>query len=130
MAYVTSLSIPLNKAERISRNLGLLAGKCNLSSYNTSLSEITGITKFFHAGGQTGFTKGIVSVSPTGVSDSGYIMQWDYSAGAFKAYKPSPAFAPTFAGSAVAPTLGIIDSTGGVAVEAVGTVLEIGRAHV
>ncbi len=91
MAYTATVSTPLNKCERISPSLGVLAGKVSVSSYNTTLTTITGITKYFVTGSVAGFTQGIVAVIPSGLSDSGYGFQWDYTTGAFKCYTPTVA---------------------------------------
>ena len=109
MAYTATVTTVMKEAERISRSFGFIAGKCNVTSYNTTLAEITDITKYFVPSSVSGFTKGIVAVIPTGVSDNGHIFQWDYTTGAFKCYKPTK--------------IGIIDSTGGTAVELVGSSL-------
>lgn len=123
-AYAATVSTPLNRCERISRSLGMFAGKVNVTNYNTTIAEITGITKYFVTGGVSGFTQGLIAVVPQGASDNGHIMQWDYNTGAFKCYKPTAAVTPTgtvtqptFAGSAAVPTLAVIDSTLGVNVE-------------
>jgi len=111
MAYEVTVTTPMKQCERISRSLGLLAGKCNVTTYNTTLVEITAITKYFVTGNVSGFTKGIIAVIPTGVSDNGHTFEWDYTTGAFKCYKPT---------AATTGSLTIIDSTGGTAVELVG----------
>lgn len=89
MAYTASVSSPMKDAERISRSLGIYAGTVNISSYNTTLVKITGITKFFVTGGVAGFTQGILAVVPTGISDSGFELRWNYATGAFNAYRPT-----------------------------------------
>lgn len=91
MAYSATVSTPLSKCERISRSLGVLAGKVNVASYNTTLIEITAITKYFVTGGVSGFTQGIIAVLPTGISDNGHDFVWDYATGAFKCYTPTAA---------------------------------------
>ncbi len=89
MAYEVTVTTPMKQCERISRSLGLLAGKCNVTTYNQTLAEITAITKYFVTGNVSGFTKGIIAVVPTGVSDNGHTFEWDYTTGAFKCYKPT-----------------------------------------
>lgn len=95
MAYTAAVTTPLKQAERISRSFGMYAGKCNISEYNTTLLEITGITRYFKTGGVSGFTGGIVAVVADQVSENGYLVQWDYATGAFKAYRPSNIVATT-----------------------------------
>jgi len=87
--YAATVTTPLKKCERISRSMGILAGKYNLTNYNTTLIQQTAITKYFATGGVAGFTGGIIAVVPSGVSDNGHSMVWDYATGAFKAYKPT-----------------------------------------
>ena len=106
MAYTATVTSPLARCERISPSLGIYAGKCNVTEYATTLVETTAITKFFKTSGVSGFTKGIISVVTHGVSDNGHTFEWDYTTGAFKCYKPT-----------AATTVGIVNSTGGVAME-------------
>lgn len=86
MAYVATVTTPMNGAERISRSLGILAGKVNVSSYNTTLIEITGITRYFKTGGIAGFTSGIISVACEGFSSNGYDARWNPTDKAFDCY--------------------------------------------
>lgn len=97
MAFSVTVSSPMKKADRISRNLGVYAGKITISSYATTLVECTAITKFFKDGGQSGFTKGLVSVTPSAISESGFAFSWDYTTGAFRCFCPT---AIVFSGSA------------------------------
>jgi len=87
--YAATVTTMLQNAERIGKNIGIYAGKYNLTNYNTTLVTQTAITKFFRVSGVSGFTQGILSVIPTGVSDNGHTFEWDYTTGAFKAYKPT-----------------------------------------
>lgn len=93
--YAASVTSPLGSAERVSRNIGIYTGKFNLSNYNVTLIKQTSITKWFKVSGVSGFTQGIISVVPSGVSDNGHTFEWDYTTGAFKAYKPSNVAATT-----------------------------------
>ena len=91
MAFSATVSSPMKKPERISRSLGVYVGKVVLSSYATTLVELTGITKFFKptANGTTGgYTHGIVSVQVDGPSSGGQLATWDFTTGAFKCYQP------------------------------------------
>ena len=106
MAYTATVTSPMKQAERISRNLGVFVGKCDVTSYNSTLAEITDITKHFVPSSVSGFTQGIIAVVPSGVSDNGHIFEWDYTTGAFKCYKPTQ--------------VAIINSTEGTNVELVG----------
>lgn len=136
MAYTATISSPMNRAERISRSFGFFAGKCNITSYHTTLAEITGITRYFATGGVSGFTQGILAVIPQGVSDKGYTFEWDYTTGAFKCYKPTSitATALTIAvDSALSGSVLLFDSGGGAgslhATSAVGNIVVPASAY-
>ena len=74
-AHTTTLEVPT--AERISRDLGLIIGQCNLTNYNDTKPEITEITGRF-----TRLVRVICSTS-----ESGYPVSWEADAKAFKAFK-------------------------------------------
>ena len=106
MAYESSVTTsPMGSgAERISRSLGMFAGKCDVSDYGSgTLLEITGITRNFVASTISGYTHGIISVIAMGLSDNGYEFRWDYTTGAFKAYTPTAMTCPV-----VSNTLGAV----------------------
>lgn len=84
MAYTATVTSKMKKPERISRSLGVFAGTVNISSYNTTLVAITGITKYFRTGTGT-----IVSVIANGPTDSGFNLAWNYASKSFKAYYPT-----------------------------------------
>lgn len=88
-AYAATVSTPLDKCERISRSIGMFAGRYNLNNYNASLIKQASITRHFITGGVSGFTQGIIAVIPSGASDQGYEFKWDYTTGAFRAYFPT-----------------------------------------
>ena len=97
MAYTSAVTTsPIGSgAERISRNLGLVMGKCNVTDYDSgTLLEITGITRNFIASTVSGYTHGIIAVIPQGFSDEGYEFKWDYTTGAFEAYYPTSITVP------------------------------------
>ncbi len=125
MPYLANITSPMGSAERISRNIGVYAGKIDLTSYNTTLIEITGITKYFKTGGVAGFTQGIVAVVCDPVSENGYAVQWDYGTGAFKAYVSSGVAIPVDSNVGAGATL-LFESGGGAGVihatSAVGTI--------
>lgn len=87
--YAASVASPMNGCERISRSLGVFSGTVNITNYNTTLLEITGITRYFKASGVSGFTKGLMSVVCDQVSSLGYVCRWDYGTGSFKAFLPT-----------------------------------------
>jgi len=91
MAFSATVTSPMSKPERISRSMGIFAGKVSISSYATTLVELTGITKFFKPTGNGtagGFTHGLCSVQVDGPSSGGYLAKWDYTTGGFKCYAP------------------------------------------
>ena len=97
MAYTSAVTTsPMGSgAERISRNLGMFAGKCNVTDYDSgTLLEITGITRNFIASTISGYTHGILAVIPQGLSDAGYEFKWDYTTGAFEAFYPTAMTCP------------------------------------
>jgi hypothetical protein len=92
MAFSATVISPMNGAERVSRSLGVYAGKVSISSYATTLVTLTGITKYFLPtgnGATGGFDHGIMSVQVDGPSSGGYLAKWDYTTGAFKCYYPT-----------------------------------------
>ena len=100
MAFSATVISMMPKAERISRSLGVYAGKVSISSYAQTLVELTGITKYFKPTGNAttgGFKDGIISVQIDGPSSGGYTVAWDYASGAFKCYAPTSI---VFSGSA------------------------------
>ena len=102
MAFSQTVLSPMKKAERISRSLGVYAGRITVSSYATTLVECTAITKFFKdigntAAGAAAFPHGIVSCVADGISESGFAFHWDATTGAFRCYSPGSIL---FSGSA------------------------------
>lgn len=95
--YSATVVSPMKGAERISRSMGVYAGKVSVSNYNQTLAEITAITKYFKPTGNAttgGFTHGIVSVELT-PSESGYLGHWDYTTGCVKCYYVDKSTTPT-----------------------------------
>lgn len=84
-AYASTVTLHTNGAERISRNLGIVAGQINITNYNSTTTEETDITRNFVASGQSGLTKGILSLQITG-SENGYVANFDKTTGKFKLY--------------------------------------------
>lgn len=85
-AYASSVTVQTNGAERISRNLGIIIGKIDITNYNSTTTEETNITRYFKASGQTGLEKGILSLQITS-SENGYVLGFNKSTGKFKAYR-------------------------------------------
>ena len=132
MAYTSSVTTsPMGSgAERISRNLGIFAGKCNVTDYDSgTLLEITGITRNFITSTIAGYTHGIISVLPIGLSDNGYDFRWDYTTGAFEAFYPTAMTCPVTSGT-VGVVLTWLSATPNllIATSSVGTVVIQGAA--
>jgi len=94
MAFLQTVVSPMKGAERISRSLGVYAGKITVSSYATTLVECTAITKYFVDISSTEtaaaqFPHGIVSCVADGISESGFAWKWDATTGAFRCYYPT-----------------------------------------
>ena len=79
-AYAHTTTLDLPKAQRISRDLGLIIGQCNLSNYNATKPENTVITDRFTR---------LVRVVCSGTSVGGFPVVWDATAKAFKAFIPT-----------------------------------------
>lgn len=104
-AYASSVTLYTPKAERISRNLGIVCGQIDITNYNSTTTEETTITRLFKASGTAAIAKGITSLVVTS-SEKGYLWAFDKSTGKFKIYQTAtvtPAgtvAAPTFTGTA------------------------------
>lgn len=93
-AYAATVTAPDNVAKKLAATgLGILRGTVNLSNYNSTLAEITGITGKFRSA---------PTVLLGGASSNGYIVAWDTTGKAVKAFYPTKAVTP--AGSVAAPT--------------------------
>lgn len=66
--YASTVTVDHPRAERISRNLGMIIGKCDITTYSTTGAEITAITKYF---------KTIKRVTSDGVTDNAYAVRWN-----------------------------------------------------
>jgi len=82
MAYTATVTLDTKHAERITRNLGVLVGKCDITKYNQTGVEITGITGHF---------KKVLRVISDGISDNGYIVRWNTTDKCFHAFYPKNA---------------------------------------
>ena len=88
-AFASAVTITSQGCERISRNLGILTGKIDITNYNTTPTEITDITRYFKTSSETGLEKGIVFAQFTS-SENGYVLGFDKSTGKVKAYRATP----------------------------------------
>ena len=81
MAYTATVTADTTMPERIGRRFGMLTGSVDITAYHQTLAEITDITRHFKD-----TTLG-VTVTPCGVTDNGYLLAWNSTSKAFKAYK-------------------------------------------
>lgn len=84
-AYAATVTSPMRKPIKIGSDLVCYRGAVNVTNYNPTLAEITGITGKF---------KDDPTVLLGGVTDEGYLVTWDESAKAVKAFYPSVAVSP------------------------------------
>jgi len=98
-AYAATATLPDLKAKKLAgTGLGIVRGTVTLSNYNSTLAEITGITGMFRSA---------PTVILGAVSSLGYLVAWDTTSKAIKAFYPMPAhthtlhFATTAAANAV-----------------------------
>lgn len=118
MAYESTVTSVMKEVERVSQSLGMYCGKCNVTNYNSTLIEITGITKYFISVDHTGtepvkYPKGVFAVTPNGLSDNGHMFEWDATNGAFKVYKPTSILQD----SAISGQVLMVDAAGGTGTE-------------
>jgi len=84
--YAQTTTFDLPHAERISRELGMITGKCDVTNYNTTGAEITDITGKF---------KSLKRVICDGFSDNLFGMRWDTTDKCFHAFSESDGGAGT-----------------------------------
>lgn len=92
MAFSVTVTSPQKRSERISRSMGIYAGKVSITSYNQTLVECTAITRYFKPTSNAttgGYADGICTVQIDGPSSGGYLVKWDYTTGAFQCFAPT-----------------------------------------
>ena len=113
--YASTITATMKRAVKIDQviGFGMYVGKADITNYNQTLIEITAISKKF---------KSLMQVICTTISDNGYLLRWDATDKAFKAFYPTAvasahthAIAVTAgtAGDAVTNDSGVLNSTGG-----------------
>ncbi len=98
MAFSISVESPMKGAERISRSLGVYAGKVSITSYSQTLVECTAITKYFVPTSNAttgGYKDGVISCQIDGPSSGGYLVRWDHTTGAFYCFAADKSTSPT-----------------------------------
>ena len=78
-AYAAAVTSEMRKAQKISNSLYAYHGQVNLTNYNSTLAEITGITGKFRKD---------PTVVMSGISESGYLCHWDPTSKSIKAFYP------------------------------------------
>lgn len=107
-AYASSVTLYTPKVERISKNLGIIAGQINITNYNSTTTEETTITRLFKASGTAAIAKGILSLTVVS-SENGYLWTFDKATGKFKLYNTAITSSQAFTGTA--PTSGFNHAT-------------------
>ncbi len=78
--YAAAVTSPMRKPQKVSESLYVYRGQVNLTNYNTTVAEITGITGKF---------RDDPTVVMSGVSESGYLCHWDPTDKGIKAFYPT-----------------------------------------
>lgn len=121
-AYAATVTVDTPRANRIGNTpIGIISGSCNLTNYNSTLAALTAITGKFSGG---------LRVCADGISSNGYVIKWDTSGSAFKAYRaagqtvtPSGSItmaAPTITTGTNADVSAVIATNGGALTQAAG----------
>lgn len=113
--YAATVTLDTPKPGRLGNSpMAVLSGTVNLTNYNSTLAELTAITKAFLPSGK-------LRVVPAGLSSLGYVIAWDSTNKAFVAYRAgSSVVTPTGTITASAPT--ITTATGNPATAPVGVI--------
>ena len=81
MAAYAATVTTTERTNRLGRGVGLLRGKVDVTNYNQTGAEITGITNQFHGGDPT--------VILDSLSDNGYLVRWNHTDKAVHAFYPT-----------------------------------------
>jgi len=120
-AYTATVTLDSPRPGRLGNSpFGVVGGTCNLSNYNSTLAEITGITGLFLPGGK-------LRVVADGLSSNGYACKWDTTGKAFKAYRSATPLMTTASGS-VSHAVGATASDGTMISDAIYTGVVVGPA--
>ena len=81
-AYAATVTALMKRAVKVDQvtGIGMYVGKCDVTNYNTTVTEITGITGKF---------RNLLQVICSSISDNGYLLRWDATDKGFKAYYPT-----------------------------------------
>ena len=90
-AYASTVTLGMNKVQRIrGTNWGFIAGTIDITNYNATTTEETGITKHFKSYTVGGSTLKCFLITE-GTTDNGYAIEIIPSTGKFKAWKEASA---------------------------------------
>lgn len=81
-AYAATVTLSVPKTAKLGDAQGVLHGSVDITNYNQTLAEVTGITGYF---------RGAPTVICDGISDAGYLIRWDATSKSFKAFYPTDA---------------------------------------
>lgn len=112
-AYASTVTLYTPNVQRISRDLGIIAGRIDITNYNATTTEETGITRYFKPSGVAAITKGILSLQVIS-SENGYFLSFNKATGKFKAWRyggGTTAGNITVGGGAAGEALGITPDT-------------------
>lgn len=79
MAYTCTVTLDFPRPAKLFRSISIVTGKADLSAYHATMVEVTDITDIF---------EDTPRVIADGVSENGYLVKWDVTSLAFKAYVP------------------------------------------
>jgi len=82
MAYTAAVTLMVPTPERISRNLGLVMGTCDITLDHSTGAEITDITKYFK-------NTDNLTIIVDGCSDNGHMVRWNPTDKCFHGYYPT-----------------------------------------
>ncbi len=79
-AYASTVTSDMKRAVKIDQvtGIGMFAGRCDVTNYNTTLGAITAISGKFRS---------LLAVVAEGVSDNGYVPGWVVASNSFKIYE-------------------------------------------
>jgi len=78
-AYACTITKIYPRAFKVFKPLKFMVGKADITNYNSTKVKVTDITNQFDT---------LLAVVVDGVSDNGYLVKWDATAKAFKAFTP------------------------------------------
>ena len=77
-AYAATVTFSIPRVDRLGRYLAGIPGTVDITNYNSTLVESTTITSKFRK---------LYVVLVDGPTDNGYVVEWDATSNAFKAYQ-------------------------------------------